>query len=213
MKNAIIIGAGPGLSTGLAQKFGNEDFQIGLISRNPQKLESQVSDLSKQGIKAFYATADAYRSAQLDKAIDDLKSQMGSVHTLIYNAAALKMKNLMEETTEEIVEDFKISTANAFHTVKKLHPDLKTEKGVVLFTGGAFALQPSAQFGSLSLGKSALRNLAFQLNDSLKEDGIFVGTVTIDGYIQHESETHSPAILAEKFWQLHQERSQIEIQY
>ena len=213
MKNLIIIGAGPGLSNGLAEKFGKEGFAIGLISRNDKKLNEQVSDLSQQGIDAHYSTADARRKTELDKSINDLKEKMGSIDALIYNAAALKMKDLMDETAEEIIEDLKISTVNAFHVVKALYEDLKANKGTVLFTGGAFALKPSPQFGSLSLGKAALRNLAFQLNETLKNDDIYVGTVTIDGYIQHESETHSPKILAEKFWQLHTKRTDVEIQY
>ena len=183
MKNLIIIGAGPGLSNGLAQKFGKEGFAIGLISRNAEKLKSQVSDLLQQGFQVYYSTADAYSKMELDKSINDLKEKMGIIDTLIYNAAALKMKNLMDETAEEIIEDFKISTVNAFHVVKILHQDLKTNNGTVLFTGGAFAIKPSPQFGSLSLGKAALRNLAFQLNETLKNDNIYVGTVTIDGYI------------------------------
>ena len=213
MKNIIIIGAGPGLSDGLARKFGQEGYAIGLVSRSAEKLAAQVAGLSDAGVTAYYATADAYNKDELTNAIQTLKSKMGSINTLIYNAAALKMKNIMDETTDQLVEDFKISTANAFHAISTLHLDLKGNKGTILLTGGVFAVQPNAQFGSLSLGKAALRNLAYQLNPVLEKDGIYVGTVTIDGYIQHSSETHSPKILAEKFWQLHNDRTDIEIQY
>ncbi|MGL4632509.1 MAG: SDR family NAD(P)-dependent oxidoreductase [Leadbetterella sp.] len=212
-KNVIIIGAGPGLSWGLAEKFGKEGFTIGLVSRNAEKLTKQISDLKALNIDAFYATADAYDKESLTTAITQLKLNMGTIDTLIYNAAALKMKNLLDETTDELVEDFKISVANAFHSVKFLHTDLKEKQGTILLTGGEFANQPSPMFGSLSLGKSALRNLTFQLNEVLKSDNIYVGTLTINGHIQHSSETHSPEILADKFWQLHQQRTDIEIQY
>jgi short-subunit dehydrogenase len=212
-KNVIIIGAGPGLSTGLAEKFGKEGFTIGLISRNERKLTQQVSELKVLNIDAHFATADAYDKDSLTNALSKLQSKIGKVHTLVYNAAALKMKNLMDETTDELVDDFKVSVANAFHSVKHLHEELRENQGAVLLTGGAFANQPSPMFGSLSLGKASLRNLAFQLNEVLKSDNIYVGTVTINGYIQHSSETHSPKMLAEKFWQLHQQRTEIEIQY
>jgi short-subunit dehydrogenase len=212
-KNLIIVGAGPGLSFGLAEKFGNEGFAVGLISRNEEKLQKQVADLKKLNITAHYASADAYDSKSLEAAILSLKNQMGEIDTLIYNAAALKMKNLMDETTEELVDDFKITVANAYHSVKILMDDLKKNKGSILLTGGAFALYPNHNFGSLSLGKAGLRSLAFQLNEALKSENIYVGTLTINGYIQHSSETHSPKILAEKFWKLHQERTEIEVIY
>ena len=212
-KNLIIVGAGLGLSSGIAQKFGENGYTIGLISRNKEKLETSVESLLRKNITAYYSTANAYHINELEKAINSLKEQMGNISVLIYNAAALKIKGLMEETVSELVEDFKISAANAFHCVKLLHTDLKSQQGTVLLTGGAFSIQPNPDFGSLSLGKAALRNLAFQLNQVLESDKIYVGTVTINGYIQHESKTHSPAILAQKFWELHQNRDQVEIQY
>ena len=213
MKNLIIVGAGPGLSSGVAQKFGENGYSIGLISRNEEKLQAGVTSLQKQNVSAYYSIANAYDVGELETAIHDLRKQMGAINSLVYNAAALKMKNLMDETVHELVEDFKISAANAFHCVQLLHGDLKSQKGSILLTGGAFAIQPNPDFGSLSLGKAALRNLAFQLNQTLKSDDIYVGTVTINGYIQQESETHSPALLAQKFWELHQHRQEVEIQY
>jgi short-subunit dehydrogenase len=212
-KNVIIIGAGPGLSQGIAEKFGTEGYVVGLISRNEEKLKQQVIDLKSLGVNSFYAIANAYDKDSLNDAIISLKEKIGKIDTLVYNAAALKMKNLMDESTDDLVDDFKISVANAFHTVKLLYQDLKEMQGTVLFTGGVFAINPSPQFGSLSLGKAALRNLAFQLHQELKADNIYVSTLTINGYIQHSSETHSPKILAEKFWNMHQTRSEVEIQY
>lgn len=213
MKNVIIIGAGPGLSQGIAEKFGQEGFAIGLMSRTAQKLEQATAALRAKGITAYFATADAYDKTALASALQNLREQMGSIHTLVYNAAALKQKNILEETTEALVEDFKISVAHALHAVQTLRDDLQAQKGAVLLTGGGFALQPSPDFGSLSLGKAALRNLAFQLNTALQPSDIYVGTVTINGYIQHESPTHSPRILAEQFWKLHQARTLIELQH
>lgn len=212
-KSILIIGAGPGVSTGIAEKFGQEGFKVGLISRNVEKLQGQINDLQAKGIEGVFATADAYDADALEAAIKNITAQLGRVDVLIYNAAALKMKALMTETTAELVEDFKITVANAFHAAKVLYPELKQNKGTILLTGGGFALQPSPQFGSLSLGKAGLRSLAYQLHESLKADDIHVATVTINGYIQPSSETHSPKILAEKYWSLYHDKNQIEIQY
>jgi short-subunit dehydrogenase len=212
-KSILIIGAGPGVSTGVAEKFGKNGFNVGLISRNAEKLQAQVNDLKKQGIEAHFATANAYQSEELSQAITAIKSEMGTIDVLMYNAAAMKMKPLLNESTAELVEDFKISVGNAFHAVQVLMEDLKQTQGAVLLTGGGFALQPSAQFGSLSLGKAGIRSLAFMLHESLKPAGIYVGTVTIQGYIQLSSETHSPAILAEHYWNLYKNRSEIEVQH
>ncbi|MBY0432642.1 MAG: hypothetical protein K2U26_00880, partial [Cyclobacteriaceae bacterium] len=66
---------------------------------------------------------------------------------------------------------------------------------------------------SISLGKAGIRNLALQLHTVLKKEGVFVGTVTIGGWIQLNSTTHSPKILAEKFWTLNAQRNTVEVVY
>ncbi|WP_343605777.1 SDR family oxidoreductase [Fluviicola sp.] len=212
-KNIVIIGAGPNLSLGVAEKFAENNFSIGLISRNEEKLKAQVADFKAKGINAIYAVADACNTSQLADAVLKLASEMGRVDVLLYNAAAMKFKNITDEKSEDLTEDFRMSVANAFHCVKILHQHLKETRGAVLFTGGGLALHPNVQVGSLSITKAALRNLALQLHEVLQGDHIYVGTLTVNNSIQPESETHSPKILAEKFWEMYLNRAEAEIQY
>jgi NADP-dependent 3-hydroxy acid dehydrogenase YdfG len=144
---------------------------------------------------------------------EEIKSKLGSISILQYNAVDYRMKNLMEETVEDLTNGFKISVGNAFAATMELLPELKENKGSILFTGGGSANYPSADMASISLGKAGIRNLALQLHETLKKDHIFVGTVTISGGINPDSETHSPKILAQKFWDLNQARNQVEIIY
>jgi NADP-dependent 3-hydroxy acid dehydrogenase YdfG len=38
-KSILIIGAGPGISTAVAQKFGQNGYSIGLINRNAETVK------------------------------------------------------------------------------------------------------------------------------------------------------------------------------
>lgn len=212
-KSILIVGAGPGLSNGIAEKFGKNGYQVGLISRNSEKLKQQQQELNDKGIVSFFAVADAGNENQLEKAIAELQSKLGSIDILVYNPAPMKMMDILEESVSDLTEDFRLGVANAVHCIKLLHKELKRNKGAVLLTGGGFSLYPMAQFGSLSLAKAGIRNLAFQLNERLKDDGIFVGTVTINGSIHPDSKTHSPLQLADDFWLLAEKRSEVEIQH
>jgi short-subunit dehydrogenase len=138
---------------------------------------------------------------------------MGIIDVLFYNAASKKKKDLLSEETDDLINDFRLNVANVFHLVKYLLDDLRQTKGAVLLTGGGFALEPNYEYGSLSLGKAGLRNLALQLNQALKEDDIYVGTLTINGHIQEESKQYSPALLANIFWDMHLNRTDVEIRY
>ncbi|WP_442587200.1 SDR family NAD(P)-dependent oxidoreductase [Pedobacter sp. AW31-3R] len=211
-KTIIIVGAGKGLSKAIAEKFGAEGFQVGLISRNASNLEALVGDLKKRGISASYAVADAGIEAELENALMELRAILGWVDLLVYNAAVLKRKDILEESAASLSADFTLGVAHAQHSVKVLLEELKVNKGAVLLTGGGLAKDPSSAYGSLSLVKAGLRNLAFQLHERLKPEGVFVGTVTINGMIDPSSETYAPERLAEDFWTLASEREIVEIQ-
>lgn len=212
-KSIIIVGAGPGLSMGVAQKFGAAGFEVGLISRNETKLQQLVQQLAEQSIPASYALADAYDTNKLEIAVQKLEQVLGGCTILFYNAAALKMNDLLKENVDSLVADFKITAAHLLHLTQVLRPQLKQNQGAILVTGAALGIRPMTMFGSLSLGKAALRNLSLQLHELLQPEGIYVGTLTIDGYIQADSPSHAPSILADKFWQLYQDRTVAELQY
>ena len=212
-KTILIIGMGPGLSLGVAEKFGAEGYAVGMISRNAAKLEGFRQQLTQKGITAAYAPADVADTSQMLEAIDTVQSTLGPISVLHYNAVDYRMKPLLEETVDDLTTGFRISVANAFAAVKALLPDLKATGGSVLLTGGGSGNYPNPDMATISLGKAGIRNLALQLNQALASQGIYVGTLTISGWITSESPTHSPTILAEKFWELHTNRDVPELVY
>lgn len=214
MNNALLlIGAGPGIGIALADLFGQHGYRVGLINRQPGKVAEQVAQLTAKGIEVYSEAADASQPAELARAITALQVKLGPVSALIYNAAAMKAVDILAETPETLTQDFQLNVAGALQSVQLLHADLKATQGVVLLTGGGFALTPYPAYGSLSIGKAGVRNLAQQLNERLKDDGIYAGTLTITGNVRPDSPTHSPALLAGLFWQMAQDRTAFEVQH
>ncbi len=209
----IIIGMGPGLSYGIAERFGREGFVVGMISRNSEKLAAYQQQLAGQGIESVFATADVSSETELTVALDLLTAQLSRVDVLQYNAVDYRMKFILNETIDDLTNGFRISVGNALVSVRHLLPKLTETGGAVLLTGGGAANYPSPEMGSISLGKAGIKNLAYQLNPVLAERGIFLGTVTVSGGISADSPTHSPAILSEKFWALYQARNPVEVVY
>ena len=211
-KSILIIGAGPGISTAVAQKFGENGYSIGLINRNAETARAIITGLAEKGITAFSSTADVADTAALQGAITDLRQKLGGVNVLLYNAAAIKVKDILSETAEELAADFKVNVGGALESIKFLYNDLKRNGGAVLLTGGGLANYPHPMYGSLSIGKAGIRNLALQLHDPLKADGIYLGTLTITDTVTPDSETHSFTIVADKFWELFLNRNEVESQ-
>ena len=78
-KSILIVGAGTGLSLGVARKFGVQGFDIGLISRNRANLEKLQATLSQDNIKSNYADANVTDAVSLAQAIEKLRREMGQI--------------------------------------------------------------------------------------------------------------------------------------
>ena len=131
-----------------------------------------------------------------------------------YNLAKIKTVNIANETADGLTRDFKVNVAGVMTAVNLVASDMeKKGEGSILLTGGGFALDPNPDFGSLAIGKAGIRNLAGSLHTALKPKNIFVGTVTVCGYVQPDAEKHSPKNIADQFWKLYTDRNEFEIQY
>jgi NADP-dependent 3-hydroxy acid dehydrogenase YdfG len=212
-KTIIIIGMGPGLSLGIAEKFGAEGFTVGMISRNKEKLQSYTEHLTTRNIESHFEEADVADTAQLLHALQKLRIKTNGVDLMIYNAVDYRMKPILEENIDDLTTGFKISVANALAATKELLEELSAKRGCIILTGGSTATHPNPDLASISLGKAGIKNLTLQLHQVLKSKGVFVGTISIGGWIQKESTTHSPTILAEKFWELYSKQDMVELNY
>jgi short-subunit dehydrogenase len=212
-KLIVVVGAGPGVGNHVAKRFGANNFRVVLVSRNQDALDQYVKELSSEGIETYAVAADAASPASLTEAFDQIKKNYGTTDVLVYNAAVLKGGKPTSLTAESLVAHYQVDVAGALHCALQVIPEQVEQKaGTILFTGGTFALYPMADYAALSIGKAALRNLAFTLAEELKPQGVFVGTVTIGGIVAPG--THfAPELIAEKYWELYEKREQHEIVY
>ncbi|MCD9022445.1 SDR family NAD(P)-dependent oxidoreductase [Cohnella silvisoli] len=207
----VVVGAGPGVGLSVAKKFGAQEFRVVLVSRNKETLEQHAAGLRTEGIDARGVTADASDTASLKAAFEQIKRDHGSPDVLVYNAAALIPGTPLSLTEDRLLNEFKLNVAGALTSALQVAPDMiERKRGTILFTGGGLALHPMARVASLSIGKAGIRSLAFTLNEELAPHGVFVGTVTIGGYVKPGT-FFDPDRIAEKYWQLYVEREETEI--
>ncbi|MFX1323895.1 MAG: SDR family NAD(P)-dependent oxidoreductase [Promethearchaeota archaeon] len=216
-KIITIVGMGPGNGMGIVRRFGKEGFTVAMISRNEEKLQKLQGELEKEGIKAYYFVGDASREDSLKKSFQMIREKVGNPEVLIYNAARLKMRNILDERFDSLVTDFKVNVAGVFTAVQEVLPSmLAKSKGTILITGGHLGIEPHKDFASLSMGKGALINLVKTLAAELKPKNIHVASVIICGIIKPEDEKYNPSAIAENYWKLYtqkKEEFEVEILY
>ena len=57
-KTIALFGAGTGLGTSLARRFGSAGYRVALVARRAAALEQLVTDLARDGIEAAAFPAD-----------------------------------------------------------------------------------------------------------------------------------------------------------
>jgi short-subunit dehydrogenase len=209
-KLLLIVGAGPGISSNTAKKFGKEGFKVALISRSLDSLLKYENELKNDGIEAEGFPGDASSAESLKAAIDQVIKAHGKIDVLLYNAAAGSPGKPTTINVDQLVNDFKISVAGALASVQAVIPHM--ENGTILLTGGGLALHPYADYASLAIGKAGIRNLAYSLHQELSPKGIYVGTLTINGFVQ-EGTYFSAENIANAFYDMYVNRTETEIIY
>ena len=207
MKTLVIVGAGPGISLHTAKKFGKQGFAIALVARREEALNQYAEELRGENIEVGTFVADATKGDELKHAMEQVQEQFGHINGLLYNAASGTPGKPTTLSASDLTRDFEINVGGALSSVQSVLPHM--EQGFILLTGGGLALQPYADYASLAIGKAGIRNLAYSLHEELQPKGIYVGTLTIKGFVQEETPL-SPAHVADAFYNMYENQTDVE---
>ncbi|GAB3888050.1 SDR family NAD(P)-dependent oxidoreductase [Spirosoma agri] len=214
MKKVLsIIGVGPGISLSVARRFAREGFAVALVSRDLDKLQGYVNELTANNVEAAAFQYDSADSASLESALKQVETQLGPTSVLHYNAASLHNGRLEKETADSLIADFRVNTANVITAVNAVREQMVSGEGSILLTGGGLAYMIAPDYLSLTLGKVATVTLAKMLSRTLRSAGIYVGTVTVSGHVEPTAEKLTPDNIAEEFWKLNADRSTVEVRF
>jgi short-subunit dehydrogenase len=209
----VIVGAGKGISFSVAKKFGLNGYRVVLVSRSQQNLDQYVSALTSAQIEAFGVAADATDTTSLKYVFDQIKSEFDWPEVLVYNAAHITSGTPLGLLEQQLIDDLKVNVVGALTSVQQVVPRMiEKGKGSIFITGGSIALHPRKEAASLSIGKGAVRTLAYMLADELSAYGIYVGTVTISGRVEPGTD-YDPEKIANIYWDMHVSKDQTEYVY
>ncbi|MHC2333289.1 SDR family NAD(P)-dependent oxidoreductase [Bradyrhizobium sp. USDA 4454] len=202
MKTFLSIGAGPGMGFATAERFAREGFQVVLAARSIARTRELAERLIKKGYKADAREVDASDPKGIAALVTDVQKQHGSIDVLHYNAASPRKATLSEQPRDSFNDDLAVNIGGALVAAQAVAPKMEEQKsGAILLTGGGFALAPSPDFLSISIGKAGVRALAYGLFEAFREKGIHVATVTVCTLVSPESKEASA--VAEHFWRLY----------
>jgi NAD(P)-dependent dehydrogenase (short-subunit alcohol dehydrogenase family) len=213
---ALVTGVGPGTGAAMARRFARGGYSVAMLARNQQRLAS----LEREIDRARGYPCDVTDEAQLDAAIERVRTELGPPKVLIHNAVGGAFGTFMEIEPEVLNRNFQVNTMALLHLARRLAPAMITAgEGVMIVTGNTSALRGKARFAGFAPTKAAQRILAEAIARDLGPKGVHVAYVVIDAVIDLEWTREmfpkatddffiTPAAIAEEVWHVaHQDRS------
>ncbi|MCB0694366.1 MAG: SDR family NAD(P)-dependent oxidoreductase [Saprospiraceae bacterium] len=205
-KTILIFGAGPGISQGIARRFGAEGFVVTLVARKEDHLHQQVAALTEAGIDAHAMYGDVADPNGVRRVIDEHRKERGIPDVVVYNASAAEVRDVLTLNWSTVRTLNEVNIGGALHVAQGILPEyLEQDRGKLFFTGGGQALSPHPEWTALSIGKAGMRNLVQSLVKRVEGSRVHVATVTVCGYVQPSDPRYNPVSIADLYWRLYEQ--------
>lgn len=218
-KTLIIFGYGHGISQAVAQRFGREGFTLALVARRREALNVAVKALQAQGVRAYAFAADLADMEAARQVVRDVRTRIGSLAVLHWNAFADVEGNLLDAAPHSLQESLNIRLISYLAAVQEALPDLQAASGAVLATSGITAFDRpeindfAKDLGIIAVSVAAQHKATALLALSLKARGVYVGEVVVGGFVhgtpgaKGQRGSVYPQDVAGCFWRLYQTRT------
>ena len=187
-KNALIVGAGEGLSASLARLFAREGIKVALAARQIEKLGALCAET---GARAF--ACDATDHDEVERLFGLVEREIGAPDVVVYNASARARGTYVDLVPAEVTQAIAVSAFGGFlvaqQAVKRMLPN---RHGAILFTGASASVKGYPHSAPFAMGKFALRGLAQSLARELSPQGIHIAHFVIDGGIRSAARQNPP---------------------
>ncbi|WP_432981910.1 SDR family NAD(P)-dependent oxidoreductase [Dactylosporangium sp. CA-233914] len=217
MPTIAIIGAGPGLGIAIARAFGREGFSAALVARNAAKLDALAAELHAEGIEAAGFTADITKPDTLADAFTGIRQRFGAVDVLEFSPvdmSALGAVGVLDVTPATLQPQLDFYLTGAIQTVQQVVGAMITaQSGTILVTTGGGSINPVPFLANISIAAAGLRNWTLNLHNELKPHGVYAAHIAISARIGAGNPAAAPDVIAQKYVELHQTRTEPELHY
>lgn len=210
----VVVGAGPGLGTAVARRYGAAGYDVALISLDLDQVEELGRALQGEGVTCGWSALDVTDHDACTRAVRRFGEHSGRIDVLHFNPSAFRQKNPLTLTPDELLEDVRLGVASLLTALQAARPHMSAG-GRVTATGSMAADEPWHEAASLGVQKAGLRNLVRSIDATLAPDGVRATTVTVNGTLAPGTD-FSPDLVADALYRAaHQPEDtwQVEVSY
>jgi len=180
-KNALIVGAGSGISAAFARALARDGYRVALAARNTDKLAA----LAKETGAAVHGV-DATKPDAVKALFAELDGTFGRLDVVLYNASYRTRGPFLDLVPADVAKALEVSVFGGFLVGQEAARRMVTQgEGAIFFTGASASVKGYAQSAPFAMGKFALRGLAQSMARELQGKGIHVAHFVIDGGVRN----------------------------
>lgn len=178
-KNAIITGGSRGLGKATAIAFANEGINVAITGRTEKSLQETVSELKALGVNATYAVFNVGNYEEVQKGIQAIISDLGSVDILVNNAGIAAFGSLNDMDVTQWSEIIQTNVMGMYYVTKEILPYLIAKnEGDIINVSSTAGLTGNANTSAYSASKFAVIGMSESLMKEVRKNNIRVCTLT-----------------------------------
>ena len=164
----LVTGANRGIGLALVEKSLEKGAAKVYATYRSVNSRSRLNEFGERVVPVHLDLGDQATIAQLSQSVP-------SLNILINNAGIFTAANLLENTEEQLRNDFETNFFGTLAVTKALLPALKKESSAAIANISSIAgLAAMPSFGGYSASKAALHSMTQSIRAKLKADGISV---------------------------------------
>lgn len=181
----VVVGAGPGVSGSLAERYAAEGWSVGLLGLDGAQVAAVADRVREAGGVAETAVVDVTDTEGAALALTRVAERLGHIDVLHFNPSAFRERDPLELTVTELLADVALGVGALLTAVQAARPYLSAG-GRITVTGSMAADRPWHRAASLGVQKAGVRNLVHSLDATLADVGIRAVSLTVRGTLASE---------------------------
>lgn len=178
---AVITGAGAGVGRATALEFARNGWDVALLSRDPDRLDSLAREIGELGQRAFPVPTDVGKAEQVEAAAAAVEAKVGPIDTWVNVAMATVFSPVADLTSEEVRRATEVTyLGQVFGMMSALKRMRVRGRGTIVNVGSALAYRSIPLQAPYCGAKAAIRGFTDSLRSELIHDGIDIQLTMVD---------------------------------
>ena len=179
MSTVLITGASRGIGRATAKAFANSGWDLLLISRSEDDLESLINEIDNKKIKIFYKSMDLSNPKDISMGLIELMNNGLVPSVLINNAGVAWTGDLLSMPIEKWEWIMQMNLNSIFHVCSEVVPLMRKRGGLVINVSSHASRNVFPQWGAYCVSKAALASFTKCLAEEERKNFIRACTLTL----------------------------------